>query len=255
MCGIIGYSGYAREGQWSETYDILSALFLASECRGKDAAGFVARSEPFKNCLAADIAFGKHASSASRFIDENPAWRNLRHRRCSTVLGHVRWATHGSPADNRNNHPLVGHSSLYLVHNGILTNHKGTAERHGLALKTECDSELILRMVESARHPAVGLDNALRKIQGSMAAVVYDGQRNCLYMARDEDRPLWLLKLANDRRWWFASTREILLTAMEAVLGQGVMSMVETLFPLACGSVHVLTNSGRLISLPTGRGE
>jgi glucosamine 6-phosphate synthetase-like amidotransferase/phosphosugar isomerase protein len=255
MCGILGFSGYVREGQWSETYDLLNALLVASECRGKDATGFVARTEPLKNCLAANIVLDKAPMPASQFIDQNPSWRSLKHTRSSSCLLHVRWATHGSPADNRNNHPLVGHSSLYLVHNGVLTDHKGTAEKHGLKLQTDCDSELILRMVESAKHPAVGLDNALRRVKGSMAAVVYDGQRDCLYLARDAGRPLWLMRLAHDRRWWFASTREILLAAMEAVLGQGVMSKVETLFPLAAGSVHVLTNSGRLISLPNGRGE
>ena len=255
MCGILGFSGYVREGQWSETYDLLTALFVASECRGKDAAGMVARSEPLKFFLAADIVFSKAPLPASQFIAEDVAWRSLAHRRCSTVLGHVRWATNGDPKLNVHNHPLVGHSQLFLVHNGVIADHEATAAKHGLQLRTEVDSELLLRFVESAKHPALGLDNALRKTKGSSAIVVYDGQRDVLYLARNEGRPLWLMRLAHDRRWWFASTREILLAAFQAVLGNDAIGKVENLFPLASNSVHVLTNSGRLIALPSGRNE
>jgi glucosamine 6-phosphate synthetase-like amidotransferase/phosphosugar isomerase protein len=249
MCGILGFTGNVPESKWKQTYDILTALFLASEGRGQDATGFVARHEPFKNPLAASTVMDKQPGPASQFVRDNPSWRALRHRRCSTVLGHVRWATHGSPEDNRNNHPLVGHSGLYLVHNGVLENHRGIAEKHGLELLTDVDSELILRLVESAKHPAIGLDIALRRVEGSMAAVVYDSPRDALYMARDNDRPLWLLRMKDDRRWFFASTRAILLTAFNAVMGEDAIAKVETLMPLAAG--HVLIVSGtRLISLP-----
>ena len=253
MCGILGYTGQPDEGQWEQTHQLLEALFLVSQQRGEDATGFVARTEPFKHPLAGNIVLDKQPLAAHDFLTRSAAWRGLRHRRCTTVVGHVRWATHGSPADNRHNHPLVGHSSLYVVHNGILTGHRETAQRHGLRLSTEVDSELILRFVESAKHPATGLDMALRKVDGSMTAVVYDGRRNALYLARDEGRPLWLLKLSNDRRWFFASTREILAEAFEAVLSENWMDKVEILTPLASGSVHVLTSSGRLVGLPSGR--
>ena len=34
MCGIIGYIGYSREGQWGQTHSILTELYLASEHQG-----------------------------------------------------------------------------------------------------------------------------------------------------------------------------------------------------------------------------
>ena len=243
--------GQTSETRWGETYRLLNALFaISAEQRGLDATGFVARTEPFKSRPASDsIIMDKQPLPAPQFITDRPAWRSLRHRRCTTVLGHVRWATHGSPDDNRNNHPLVGHSSLYLVHNGVLANHKGIAEKHGLPLSTDVDSEVILRFVEAAEHPAVGLHHALNKVSGSMAAVVYDGQRDALYLARDTDKPLWLLRLRDDRRWWFASTREILLAAFREVIGEDVMARIDTLMPLAAGHVHILAQ-GRLNGLP-----
>lgn len=63
------------------------------------------------------------------------------------IIGHCRWATHGSVARNINNHP---HASLggYIVHNGIVPGYLEIADRLGLTLTSECDSEVIARMIE-----------------------------------------------------------------------------------------------------------
>ena len=250
MCGILGFTGQPSEGQWGETHRLLEALFLASEHRGQHATGFVARAEPYKARHPSRTVMDKRPVPASQFVGRSHAWRALRTRRCSTVVGHVRWATHGSPRDNRNNHPFVGRHGLYLVHNGVLLNHEGTCERKGLALTTECDSEAILRIVEAARHPYIGLDDALRHLRGSMAVAVYDAKHNTTYLARNDGRPLWLLRTRNDCRWFFASTREILLEAFTRVLGSHARDHIEYLFPLAAGHVHVLGIDGTLRGLP-----
>src|SRR6185295_5269833 len=119
MCGIIGMIGQSKEDKWQETHRILSQLLLAAEIRGRDATGFVARSESLEGSGSRRTIIGKEAVPASKFIERNSTWRSLRHRRCSAVVCHVRHATHGSPANPKNNHP---HSSdgLHLVHNGIL---------------------------------------------------------------------------------------------------------------------------------------
>ena len=71
------------------------------------------------------------------------------------VLGHVRWATHGNPKDNRNNHPHVCSGGRYfLVHNGVISNHLDITDRYGLRLRSDCDSEILLRLVENFRNPA-----------------------------------------------------------------------------------------------------
>lgn len=44
------------------------------------------------------------------------------------LIGHCRWATHGSPADNRNNHPHPAGRG-WIVHNGVVFNHGELAER------------------------------------------------------------------------------------------------------------------------------
>ncbi len=105
MCGIIGFAGHVPEGHWGETHAMLEALFLESEQRGRDATGFVARTEPYKDPFACDVVLSKQPVPVRRFVAEDASWRALRHRRCSMVLGHVRWATHGSATDDFNNHP------------------------------------------------------------------------------------------------------------------------------------------------------
>lgn len=250
MCGILGFSGQPREGQWGETHRLLQALFQASEHRGHHATGFVARTDPYKGHSSGDILMDKRPLKASQFVRRSPVWRGLRRRRCSAVVGHVRWATHGTPEINVNNHPFRGRRNLYLVHNGVLIDYEGLCERRGLTLHTDCDSEAILRLVETSRIPAFGLDEALRDFRGSMAVVVYDGEADCTYLARNDGRPLWLMRLKHDRRWWYASTRDILLEGLSKAMGKQATRRVELLVPLASGHVHALTSTGALKGIP-----
>jgi len=249
ICGIIGYIGFAREGQWGQTHDLLRELFLASEHRGEDATGFVAQTEPLDRPLAGKIVVAKQPVPASQFVKGDFAFRQLRHQRCSTVIGHVRAATHGSPADNRNNHPFVSHDrQMFLVHNGVIANHADLADKYALKLESDCDSEVLLRMVEEARNPAAGLRTCLREVQGSMAVAVYDRQKEIVWLARNRGRPLWITRLWNDRRLLFGSTPEILLAALKRVIGTNVSQQIEMLMPIAEESPLAISAVGRIIS-------
>ena len=55
MCAIAGYIGHVAEGLWGERFRLLESLLLAAEDFGKDASGFVAETEPYKNSLAKKI--------------------------------------------------------------------------------------------------------------------------------------------------------------------------------------------------------
>jgi glucosamine 6-phosphate synthetase-like amidotransferase/phosphosugar isomerase protein len=243
MCGILGFTGNVPEGKWGQTHRLLQALFVAAEPRGQDATGFAALAAPRKHGERQDLIVEKQPVPASRFVAENPTWQRLRHRRCLSLIGHVRFATHGDPADNRNNHPFLGEKGLALVHNGVIANHQEIADKYHLRLVSECDSEVLLRLIEAHRYPMDGIAACLRECRGSTAVALMDTSEGSLWLAHNTGRPLWVAKLRNDRRWWFASTGAILLDAFAAVLGKGNVR-VELMVPLAEGIVHLLHPSG-----------
>lgn len=250
MCGIAGFIGHAREGQWRQTHSILGELFLASEHRGRDATGFAALTDPLGRHTRQLVVVGKEPVEASRFVGINTDWKRLTQRRCAAVIQHVRAATHGNAhtGDNRNNHPFVGDNGLLLVHNGIISNHAELMDQFSLRARTECDSEALLRVVEQAKHPAEGLTTCLREVQGSMAVAVLDSRRGVVYLATNGGRPLWVCRLRDERRMFFASTVAILLTALEKVLGKD-RHWLGSIHPLATGFVHAVTPDGRFVSL------
>ncbi|QNN21763.1 hypothetical protein HED60_05580 [Planctomycetales bacterium ZRK34] len=247
MCGIIGYVGEPSEGQWEQTHQLLESLFLLSEKRGRHATGFVATTSPYKFPINMNIISDKQAHPASQFIKDSGPWRGLRHRRCSMVLGHVRYATHGSPAEDHNNHPHEGASGLWLVHNGVLIGHETTARQYRLLLQSDCDSEVILRLVETTKHPADGLRRALQIVHGSMAVAMLDVKRQLLWLARNDGRPLWVAKMG--RRWFIASEREILINATHQTSGNSYWDDIDILVPLASGHIHALSPLGRYVAL------
>lgn len=240
MCGIVGMIGQSREDKWRETHRILSHLLLAAEIRGRDATGFVARTDSLEGPGQRRTIVAKAAVPASKFVEGNQ-WRSLSHRRCSMVLAHLRWATHGTPANPINNHPFVS-SGLALVHNGVVTGHQELVDRYCLKVESECDSEVLLRIVERSKTVPLGLSLCLLERPG--AIVVYDEHRDVCWLARDESRPLWVGRMKHDRRIWFASTSGILLDGIQNALQTSVAW--EMLLPLAPNHIFCATSAGTI---------
>ena len=250
MCGIAGYIGQSREGKWGETYSILRELYVAMEHRGKDATGFVALTEPLDNPERQSVVMDKEPLTASKFIKSNAEWNSLARHRCSIILQHVRAATHGSPTDRKNNHPFRSDSgTLYLVHNGIVSNDADLLDQFLLRRRSDCDSEVLLQIIENAKTPVEGLSTCLREVKGSMALAVYDSLNEVVYLVSNGGRPLWFCRL-RDGRAFFASTAAILLTALDKVLGRD-RQWLGTIYPLAPGYVHAATPTGKFVALTT----
>lgn len=223
------------EGAWGKTYEVIRQLLLASEHRGRDATGFVAATAPLDYPGRRAVVMAKQPLPAGDFIDASRLFKSLRHRRCDAFLGHMRAATHGDPlaAGNVNNHPFVSEDqSLFLVHNGVLQNHEELSDKFSLRLAGQCDSEVLLRLAELYESPADGLAACLSEAKGSLAVALYDRPSGSVWLARNSGRPLWLLRLERERRWFFASTDAILLRAMKESLGTSSLRRVAYLAPI-----------------------
>lgn len=193
----------------------------------------------------------KQPIEASRFVLRTEFSRLL-HRRCSSFLGHCRAATHGDPQDNRNNHPHVG-QRYALVHNGIITNVEDLQDRYSLELQSQCDSEVILRLIETQADPLNGLSLALRAVRGSMAVALYDQQADSVWLASNGGRSLWLAHLPQLRIWVIASTDGIITSAVERTFGKSSLGQIDYLAPVADHVPLMLTSAGSVYA-PARRG-
>jgi glutamine phosphoribosylpyrophosphate amidotransferase len=256
MCGIIGVVGDVREGDWHETHGLLTELLVQSMERGKDATGFAAVASPLDAPQRHRLLTDKAPLAADAFTSTNPFWQTLKRMRCCSVIAHVRFATSGSPKDNTNNHPFVGKANSFgysLVHNGIISQPEEAAERLGVRLTTDCDSEIIEKTISVTGDIPEGLYRCLSDLRGSMAVALIEHRTGTVWLARDANRPLWIARLHDRRRTVFASTPQIIQRAVERRLGR-FGDWVDEMFPLATGHVHRLTMDGRLMAaftLPT----
>jgi glucosamine 6-phosphate synthetase-like amidotransferase/phosphosugar isomerase protein len=63
------------------------------------------------------------------------------------LIGHCRYATHGRPEANVNNHPHPADGG-WVVHNGVIHGHELIASSLGREAVTRCDSEVLGMLIE-----------------------------------------------------------------------------------------------------------
>lgn len=68
-------------------------------------------------------------------------------RDAKMLIGHCRYATHGSPDDNMNNHPHPADGG-WVIHNGMIHHFERLVREYKLPAVTECDSEVIGLLIE-----------------------------------------------------------------------------------------------------------
>jgi glutamine phosphoribosylpyrophosphate amidotransferase len=122
------------------------------------------------------------------------------------IVGHTRYATHGSPQSHANNHP-VRHHRLLGVHNGVLRNHEELlAEAGGRYDPTSAvDTEAIFAAV--AQH---GVAAGLELVRGTFAVAWTDMDRaNSVWIARGRGRPLVFAETEAGSLVWASEARAL----------------------------------------------
>lgn len=188
MCGIFGF--VTRSGKGPDM-KVLKKLALVTESRGEHAFG-MAWTEPDGSLQS----FKRPGSASDRLADLNQV------RNATAIVAHCRWATHGSPDCNENNHPHRAGRG-WLVHNGVVSNHLELIRKFGLKTQSECDSE-VLGLLMAARKGTL-LDRIAFvhwEAQGTMAIMGLWTAPVRMLILRDE-RPLHFGE--DERGLYFAS--------------------------------------------------
>ena len=214
MCGIGGIISFApfKDERLAEARRICRALHVALDVRGTDASGIVSiKMHPY------DTLIHKGPVDSEDLV-KTAEWNATFTNGTNAVLLHTRAATTGDKKDNTNNHPFMSkQSGSVLIHNGVIRNHNTLTKTHALPVDGECDSEVILRMIETH-----GFDRGVKALTGSAAIAVTMPQWSSIVLWRGNSSPLVLAYVKELDAYVFASTRDIL----DSVLGANVTRRV-----------------------------
>lgn len=216
MCSIIGacvdITALDNDTR-REFHEFLSCLFMMGELRGTDAAGFWAwRNDHY--------VFEKRPIAAQDLIDRSAKWKSLKFSPASLYLCHNRFATQGDPNKNINNHPHIGSHSV-MVHNGCVYDHKKLMSENKVEIASECDSEVLLRLVEQKDTIKEGIEHLFSRIDfsttsASMAIAMVDRRNpNKIYLFRNSGNPCYLYYSKRFKAFFFASTDTIFEQALQ----------------------------------------
>jgi predicted glutamine amidotransferase len=222
MCGIFGFIANIPEMDYPLAHTFLANLFMESVARGKDASGFAAMSYDLP-----DVLTEKRNVNAHAFVNRSSKFRALKKKMPNIFIGHTRAVTTGDPKRNRNNHPFLS-QRLALVHNGKVPEWDKTAHLMGLELRTETDSEILLRILDKAEGRVVDgcrniIDNVDKSSDYAIAffnhGALQANETRDLYLFRNLGRPLEYIRVDKWEAVFFASTREIIVNAIDKTFG------------------------------------
>lgn len=176
MCGIVAYIG-PKNG-----VEPVIAGLKALEYRGYDSAGIA--------CIDAEGAALYKQVGEVKGVEEKFATEQG--KPSSLVIGHTRWATHGTPTV-ANAHPHQNNDgTIFVVHNGIIENYQEIREKlthEGYTFVTETDTEVIPQLIDfhtkNGHSFKVAFEIALQELRGAYAiAAITTKEPDTLYAAR-----------------------------------------------------------------------
>ncbi len=176
MCGIVGVIAKNSKLPWHAD-DLFEQMLYMDTIRGPDSTG------SFGVTRQGVVDIIKGDAPGHLFI-ESSAFLKFKNKICNDYLvaiGHNRKATKGT-VNPHNAHPFRV-ENIVLVHNGTIQN------ANDLNTEVEVDSHAIAHAL--AKHDCV---TALGKINGAFALVWFDQKDKTLNLARNTERPLYLVE-------------------------------------------------------------
>lgn len=186
MCGLVGAVGVPKNN--IKSYTLLTHLMRETKKRGPHATGYFSINE--KN----EINTHKAPMNSHEYVKTSHWKKNFFYTKA--ILGHTRFTTQGSAKDNENNHPhLSKDGNTALVHNGVLYLYSQYANDYKESLESECDSELIIRIIEQEPDIISGIKKVFKLLGpgGDFACEIlsYDPitKKSKFYFFREDGRP------------------------------------------------------------------
>lgn len=223
MCGLLGYIGTSKDNL--KTQNLITSLFQKTQIRGTDAAGYYCLSEFQENKV-----FYHKQPGPSEYVISDPKYHDLWRNKTNLGLFHCRAASTGVgvPAQNQNNHPFVSNDySKAVIHNGLIVKHELSMLKKIYELTSECDSEIILRVLEQENRKCIeNLSFFFSTTKDSHFSVAYsenslDERR--LFLFRNKHRPLYFANLTEELgQIVFFSTIDIFLSCIENLNNQNI---------------------------------
>ena len=238
MCGIVG--AIAQRNISSILVEGLKRL----EYRGYDSSGVAVLGS---QGLQRTRRIGKVASLDSA-LTKMPLQGHL-------GIAHTRWATHGVP-NEVNAHPHWSHSSLAVVHNGIIDNFeaiKADLITTGYGFESDTDTEVIAHLIHRNRKLGMSLTESVRdaagRCEGAYALGVVDETQPNLLLAARKGSPL-VIGLGSDENY-IASDQLALLQVTDKFMFLEDGDIAE----ISRTQVIVTDHTGAIVERPSHRYE
>ena len=119
-------------------------------------------------------------------------------QKANIVIGHTRWATHGSVCE-KNAHPQVSSSKEFaLVHNGIIENYKELKSKlKNKKWNSDTDSEVFANLIEDEQGTFLEkVVAASKKVKGTFAVAIIGKNSKQIIVAKRES-PLYVARIDN----------------------------------------------------------
>lgn len=183
MCGIVGYIGD------KSVVEILTEGLRKLEYRGYDSSGIAINSDKEIRVYKAE---GKLQNLVDLLMEHTAETKNAK-----AGIGHIRWATHGSPTEI-NAHPHTCNcGKLVIVHNGIIENFKELKEqliKKGCNFKSQTDTETVAHLIAQEFEKTKDLTEAVRvatgKLVGAYALCIMHQDMPDVLVATKRNAPL-----------------------------------------------------------------